>query len=436
MAEPAATPRRRWYTVFALSVAYLIDSMEGYTTQFLWPYMYPILGVPVANLAILQSVGRVISAATGPFWGYLADRVSRKTILVIMTGVWGLWTAAKGFSNSFSQLLAFSVLAGLGLTVLEPAALSILSDLFDRKRRGRAIGFMIGAGFAGSMISVVVLGSIAENNPEAWRSGFIIIGILSFLTGLLLLGINERPRGSAEPELSDVVTAETAAKIELHLIPELARIKSWLITMVSGNIDFVGFAVLSAWAFTWIHELELGSMVQVAMIAMMLGTVLGHLGFGWLSDYIGERNPHRGRVATGMVAYVINLLAAIGFLLLGDRSVMVLSIFGLLFGLSFALKGTGSRLPIEQNVLPPELRATGRALSSWISAFLNAGGLAISGWLLTRMGNDLQRMMLIMVPIPILIGAITWIPMFKFYREDMAALESRLADQRSTISDS
>jgi len=118
-----AKPRRRWYTVFALSVAYLIDSMEGYTLQFLWPYMYPALGIPVANLAILQSIGRVVSAITGPIWGYIADRSSRKAILVVMTGIWGLWTAAKGFVNSFSQLLLFTTLAGIGLTVLEPAAL-------------------------------------------------------------------------------------------------------------------------------------------------------------------------------------------------------------------------------------------------------------------------------------------------------------------------
>lgn len=430
----AEKPRRRWYTVFALSVAYLIDSMEGYTLQFLWPYMYPALGIPVANLAILQSIGRVVSAITGPIWGYVADRASRKAILVVMTGVWGLWTAAKGFANSFSQLLLFATLAGIGLTVLEPAALSLLSDLFGRKERGRAIGFMIGAGFAGSLISVVILGAIAEGNTEAWRYGFITIGALSFLSGLLLLGINEQPRGSAEPEISDVVTAETAPKIEPQLIAQLLKIPTWVINMVSTNIDFTGFAILSAWAFAWIVELDMGPMVQVAMLAMMLGTVLGHLGFGWLSDHVDQRHPFHGRVAIGQIAFIINLASAIGFLVLGSRSVLLLSTFGMLFGLSFALKGSGAQLPIEQNVLPPELRATGRALGSWISAFVTAGGVGLSGLLLTRLDNDLQRMMLIMVPLPILIGALVWIPLFRTYRRDMAALEARLSDRRAAIS--
>jgi MFS family permease len=433
IAANPAKPRRRWYTVFALSVAYLIDSMEGYTLQFLWPYMYPALGIPVANLAILQSVGRVVSAITGPIWGYVADRTSRKAILVVMTGIWGLWTAAKGFSNSFSQLLLFATLAGIGLTVLEPAALSLLSDLFDRKERGRAIGFMIAAGFAGSMVSVVILGAIAEGNPDAWRLGFKIIGALSFVSGALLLGINERPRGSAEPEISDVVTAQTAPRIEPRLIPELLRIPTWLFNMISGNIDFMGFAILSAWAFTWIVELDMGPMVQVAMLAMMAGTVLGHLGFGWMSDFVDKRHPARGRVAIGQIGFVINLGAAIGFLVLGNRSVLILSIFGMLFGLSFALKGSGAQLPIEQNVLPPELRATGRAIGSWISAFITAGGVGLSGLLLTRLDNDLQRMMLIMVPIPILVGALTWIPLFRTYPRDVAALAARLTEQRTDM---
>ncbi|MBN1640593.1 MAG: MFS transporter [Anaerolineae bacterium] len=432
-AKGTAPPKGRWYTVFAFSVAYLIDSMEGYTTQMLWPYIYPVLGIPVASLAVLQSLGKVVAGLTGPIWGYIADRVSRKWLLVIMTGMWGLWTSAKGFANTFSQLLAFSILAGLGLTVLEAAALSVLSDLFDRKQRGRAIGFMIGAGFAGSAISVLVLGTIAETNAEAWRIGFIVMGVLSFLSGLLLLGIRERPRGSAEPEISDVVTEETAPTIELRLIPRLLQIRSWWLILLNEVLDFIGFSAMISWAFTWMAQLGYGSRVQLALLAQMAGTVIGHFSFGWMSDYFDQRSPRFARVAIGQIALVVNAAAAAGFLILGAQQFVYLFLFGLLFGLTFALKGTGSRLPIQTNVVPPELRATGRSLVSWSVTLVTAGSLAFSGWLLNRLGEDLQRMMLLMVPLPLALSALAWIAMFWAYPRDMRALEAQLSDLRADI---
>lgn len=424
---------RKWYTVFALSAAYLIDSMETFTTQFLWPYIYPVLGIPVANLAIIQSLQKVLAAVTGPVWGYLADRHSRKWLLVIMTGVWGLWTSAKGIANTFSQLLLFSILAGVGLNVLESAALSILSDLFERKTRGRAMGIMIAAGFAGSAISIVVLGGIAETRPEAWRVGFIIMGVLSFISGLLLLAIVEPARGSAEPEISDVVTEETAPRIELTLVPQLLKTRSWVLILISENLHMLGFAIINSWAFTWMIELNYGPRVQIALLLMLVGTILGHLLIGWISDWFEKRYPSHARTVIGLLGLVINAASAYGMLQLGDQGIQYLFIFGLLFGLTFAMQVSGARLPMQQSVLIPELRSTGRSVIIWSTLLLTAGGLAISGWLLNRLGEDLQAMMLAMVPGPILLAALCWTALFWTYPSDIDALHQKLTGYREDI---
>ena len=71
------------------------------------------------------------------------------------------------------------------------------------------------------------------------------MGVLSFLSGLLLLGIRERPRGSAEPEISDVVTEETAPTIELRLIPRLLQIRSWWVILINENLDFSDMVMMS-----------------------------------------------------------------------------------------------------------------------------------------------------------------------------------------------
>ena len=213
------TSKRRWLTVFALSAASLIDSMEAYTIDILWPYMYRGLGLQVGQLGMVSSVSGLVGTVTTPLWGFVADRFSRKWLLILVTGMWGLWTSAIGLVQSLSQLVAVRIASSLGLAVLTPASLSLLSDLFSSKERGRAIGVLTAFGFAGSMVSFTVLPILATRNPEGWRTGFLFMGLASFASGLLLLLVKEPPRGSAEPELEDVVTQESAPRFQFRLLP-------------------------------------------------------------------------------------------------------------------------------------------------------------------------------------------------------------------------
>ena len=426
-------PRRRWYTVFALSSAAFADSMEQFGLQILWPYIYRSLDLAVAQLAPLLSIPRALGVVFGPLWGYLGDRISRKWLIVIMTGFWGLWTAAVGFADNYFQLLAFRIIATLGLGVLGPASMSLMADFFNRKERGRAAGFMSAAGYLGNLLSLVVLGALAASSPEAWRFGFIIVGSLSLLTGLLALGIPEPPRGAVEPELAGVVTGENAARIQLKLLPQLVRIATWELLLVVEVMDFIGFTIISAWIITWMDQLGMGMGAQLVMALMAVAMILGHLGFGWLSDAVEKRNPRYGRVLLGQIGYIIYAVSIIGFLLLGPQNIVYLLVFGALVGFSFSLKSTGARTPILQSVLPPELRATGRALIDWISTLCTSAGIAFSGWLLTRLGDDMQTMLLIMVPFPILLAALTWPFLFRTYPMDMEHLKLRLGEQREQI---
>jgi MFS family permease len=426
-------PRRRWYAVIALSSASLVDSMEGFGYEILWPYMYPALGLGMSMLAPILSVGRFIGTVTTPIWGAIADRFSRKTILIVMTGIWGLWTGMMGFVQAFWQLMVVRVAASLGLSVLYPVAYSIISDLFTREERGKAIGMMGAFGFAGSMVSTVVLGTLAAADPQAWRYGFILMGILSFITGVMLIFVKEPPRGAMEPELADVVSQENQLKFDLKKVPVLLKIPSYWILMVDEIVDWIGFSTLTAWAFTWLDLQDLGPGVPVVMLLMFVGVILGHIIFGWLSDKLDNRYPKYGRIVLGHVGLVLSFLSILGFLIFGTMDIIYLLISGLLFGLSFSIKETGSRIPLVQNILLPELRATGRSLIEVIKGLILTGTISLSGWLLNRLGEDLQMMMLLMVPTTMFMAALIWILLYKYYPKDMADYREMLRAERQLI---
>jgi MFS family permease len=419
--------------VIALSVASLVDSLEAYTIDILWPYMHPTLGLRVGQLGVVSSVSGIVGTVTTPFWGFVADRFSRKWLLILVTGLWGLWTSAIGLVQNLSQLLAIRVASSLGLAVLTPASLSLLSDLFSSKERGRAIGVLTAFGFAGSMVAFAILPMLAVSDPEGWRTGFLFIGAASFLSGLLLLLVREPPRGSAEPELSDVITRESAPRFQLRLVPRLLEVRSWQLVLANETLDWMGFSVIYTWAFTWLEGLKLGPAGTNIIMLQFVGVLIGHVAFGWVGDVFDRRFPSRGRISLGLVGLILNVAAAAGLLLSGDRGLGLLLVFGLLTGVTESLKMSGARAPLLQNILLPELRATGRGAIGMVVGLASALFALFAGWLVTALGDNVALMMLFLVPIPKLISIAAWVPLYGTYPRDLQRMRDVLLQRREEI---
>lgn len=68
-----------------------------------------------SQLGLITIVRTITQTVSAPFWGYAADRYSRKRIIIFGTGAWGLWTLVCGLLTNFGQLLVVRAIAGLGL---------------------------------------------------------------------------------------------------------------------------------------------------------------------------------------------------------------------------------------------------------------------------------------------------------------------------------
>ncbi len=436
--SPADLPKpskRRWYTVFALSLAAFVDSGENQTLAILWPKMYPALGLDVSRLGPVLGIADLIRTLTLPLWGWAADRFSRKTLLVWITGFWGLTTALVAFVQDLNQLFLVRVIAALGLGVLWPAAFSLMSDLFSSRERGRAAGIMTAVSFTGTLASFFVLPALAATSPEGWRLGFILLGGISALTGVVFLFISDPPRGSAEPEITDVLDSETAARYAFRIadLPAIARISTWWVLLFQISVDNIAIAVLYGWSFTWLDTLGLGDSAAMVVGLLTLGTLSGHLFFGWLGDALERRYPRRGRAAMAQVGLALSLPALAGFIYFGNRGILPLMVFGLLSGLGLSSVDTGARWPIAQAVLRPELRATGRAALDMATGAVGSLAMAFSGLVVKALGGDIAAMLMLLIPLPKLLSTLLWIPIFRTYPRDRANLHNLLLERREEI---
>jgi MFS family permease len=432
--ESLSTPTRRKLSVAGLSAASFVDTCEEQGLPFLWPYMYTSLGASIGQLGTVLGASKLSMTLMYPIWGYAADRVSRKMLLVWFTGIWGLWTLAISLADSFSQLLILRVVSGLGLGVFVPAAFSLISDLFDHESRGRAIGIVRGFGMLGLVFAALLLPALAERGPDGWRTGFTLMGLASFMTGLLMLGIQEPIRGASEPELRDVITKKAAQQYTFKWadLKTLFKIKSWRYLLLNEVLTTSGFAVFGIWVFSWTTELGLDLPVFYSIILLnSVGLIGGTFFFGWLGDYLEQRFPGRGRILMIQIGLAVMMPCAVGFLLSGKDDVAQLLILGFLSTASNGASGEGARWPVAQAILPPELRGSNRAIIGMVVGVASALMLSLSGLVVDRVG--ISSALLWLFPGPVLLSIFAWIPMFRTYPRDRAALHELLMQRRAEL---
>ena len=128
MTKPTRQKRQRAATLLALGFGHFVDSGEEQGMGVLYPAIKALWGLSNFELGLVGTVRTITAALAAPFWGYAADRWSRKRVLFLGTGVWGIWTLLCGLMPGFGSLLAIRAISGIGLGCLLPATFSFVSS--------------------------------------------------------------------------------------------------------------------------------------------------------------------------------------------------------------------------------------------------------------------------------------------------------------------
>ncbi len=171
-----AAPAFIWTTI--LPARLLINAEFRIPYPFL-PAISRGLGVPL-EVASLLLTARDLVGVSSPLYGYLSDRVGRKTImlgglLALVAGA-GLMVVGSSFGIA---LVAFALL-GLAKAGYDPAMQAYVSDAVPYERRGQALG-ITEFSWAGSWLLGVPLAGLLIARWD-WRAPFLIIALLGLLS--------------------------------------------------------------------------------------------------------------------------------------------------------------------------------------------------------------------------------------------------------------
>src|SRR5437870_888823 len=111
--------------------------------------------------------------------GWLADRVGRKTPLMISIAWYSLCNFIAGFAPSFWFLFLFRALLGIGMGAEWPAGAALAMESWPARSRGLMSGVLQGSWSIGFLLSSLAYGLLYD--VIGWR-GLLILGVLPALT--------------------------------------------------------------------------------------------------------------------------------------------------------------------------------------------------------------------------------------------------------------
>src|ERR1700728_3122735 len=168
----------QWLAWVAAWLGWTLDAFDF--TIFLL-LMVPIakdFGVPLTEVAIVFTITlwmRLIGATAS---GWLADRIGRKTPLMISIAWYSVCNFLAGMAPSFLLLFLFRALLGIGMGAEWPAGAALAMETWPARSRGFMAGVLQSSWGLGALMSSAAYGLLY--NSIGWR-GLLIMGVLPAL---------------------------------------------------------------------------------------------------------------------------------------------------------------------------------------------------------------------------------------------------------------
>lgn len=360
-----------WLVVALLWVVALLNYMDRQMLSTMQDAMkFDIVELQKAEaFGALMAVFLWIYGIVSPFAGVVADRVSRKKLVVGSLFVWSAVTYFMGYASDFTQLYWLRALMGVSEALYIPSALSLIADWHEGKSRSLAIGIHMTGLYVGQAVGGFGA-TIAAT--FSWHSTFYWFGIIGIAYSVVLaLLLHDKPKTAAAVAASpNPATLMKKESLWRGLSVVLSTWAFWVILIYFAVPSLPGWATKN-WLPTLFEKnlgLDMALAGPMSTITIAASSFVGVLLGGVLSDKWVLRNI-RGRIYTSAIGLgmTIPALVLLGF----GHSVVAVVGAGMLFGIGFGMFDANN-MPILCQIISAKYRATAYGVMNMVGVFAGA----------------------------------------------------------------
>lgn len=331
------------------------------------------------NFGYLMAIFLWIYALMSPVSGIIADRLSRKWLIVGSLFVWSSVTYLMGIANTFDQIVWLRALMGVSEALYIPAGLSLIADYHTGKSRSLAVGIHMTGLYMGQAI-----GGFGATVAAAfsWHTTFHWFGIIGIAYAVILMLFLHDKKIETIPTEKLQAKPHEKESVFISLKSLLTNVAFWVILLYFAAPSLPGWATKN-WLPTLFAEnlnLPMSQSGPLSTITIAVSSFIGVIIGGPLSDRWVQKNL-RGRVYTGAIGLGLTIpsLLLLGF---GHNLIAVVAA-GLLFGIGYGIFDTNN-MPILCQFVSRKQRATAYGVMNMIGV---AAGAFITH-LLGRWGDN------------------------------------------------
>jgi MFS family permease len=370
--------------VVALASASALGSFDRAIVTVAGQQLRRDFGMTDTQFGLLSGLAFAVPLAlVGLLAGRLADRTSRKRLLLGGVALWSAMTALCGGTRSLGALFLARIGVGAGEATLAPAAMSMLADDFPPERRAGPVSAYFVGGHLGQGLAFALGGAMLGwlDARGHWQLVFPIAGLLGLMVVALLALVREperRERLRTDASEQPLRVADVAAYVG-------RRAAAFAVVFVAPPLLAIGFSALVVFlpmllqrAHGWPIERAGVAIAAVGLPVAISGSLLA----GALGRRVAPTGGH-ARVLAWAIALAAPCCTAIPLMPSGGLALAALGIGLLFYSIGLALPPMAI-----QAIAPNQMRGQLVGTLHLLTGLLGFGlGPVVAGSISDRIGS-------------------------------------------------
>lgn len=351
--------------LFLVAAVQFVNIVDFMIVMPLGPDFAAALGVPTSHLGYVGGAYTASASVAGLVAAFVLDRFDRRSALAVCMAGLMVGTALGGFAHGLGSLLFARVVAGAFGGPATSVSLSIVSDVVPPEHRGRALGAVMGAFSAASVLGVP--GGLELARIGGWRLPFFAVAGLG---AAITIGAT-----FFLPPLSDHIERVRRSR---YSVAQLLRDPLVLLSLVViGGVAMSAFLVIPN--FSAYFQFNTGYPRARLGILYLVGGVVSFFAMRVV-----------GRLVDRLGAVAVMIGGTLGFWALLYADVVLgppLRVPAMLFFVLFMIFQPSRAVPgnsVGTRVPPPEGRAMYQSIQSSVQHLACAAGAILSSRMLSE----------------------------------------------------